>query len=89
MFPVFIIILSICKLCVQVESSLTVQVGEPRGAAGGEPALVGSDVPLPEDGFTHEVRIFYLPVTEVPAFLMLFPFRFWVVINAYFFQCVH
>ncbi len=43
------------------ENSLTIQVGEPHGAAGLEPVLAGSDVPLPEDGFTQEVKYFYLP----------------------------
>jgi hypothetical protein len=52
---------------------------------GGEPALAGSDVPLPEDGFTHEVEYFYLPYCEVAAYLMLFLFRLWIVTNAYFF----
>ncbi len=64
---------------------MTAQVGEPRGAAGGEPALAGSDVPLPEDGFTQEVEYFYLPYFEVAAYLMRFLFRLWIVTNAYFF----
>ncbi len=29
-----------------------------------EPVLAGSDVPLPEDGFTHEVNCFNLPYFE-------------------------
>ncbi len=29
-----------------------------------EPVLAGSDVPLPEDGFTHEVNCFNLPYSE-------------------------
>ncbi len=47
-----------CNLCSQVENSSTAQVGEPHGAAVVEPVLAGSDVPLPEDGFTHEVKYF-------------------------------
>jgi hypothetical protein len=57
-FLIYYLFFSICNLCSQVENSLTVQVSEPRGAAGGEPALAGSDVPLPEDGFTQEVEYF-------------------------------
>ncbi len=42
----------------QVESSSTAQVGGPQDAVGDvEPVLAGSDVPLPEDGFTHEVIV--------------------------------
>jgi len=53
---------SICNLCSQVENSSTAQVGGPHDAADvGEPVLAGSDVPLPDDGFTHEVKWFILP----------------------------
>jgi hypothetical protein len=54
---------SACNLCSQVESSSTAQVGGPQDADVGvvEPVLAGSDVPLPEDGFTHEVNCFNLP----------------------------
>ena len=53
---------STCNLCSQVENSSTAQVGGPHDAADVvEPALAGSDVPLPEDGFTHEVNRFLLP----------------------------
>jgi hypothetical protein len=88
-FLVYYLFFSICNLCSQVENSLTAQVGEPRGAARGEPALAGSDVPLPEDGFIQEVEYLYLPYFEVAAYLMLFLFRLWIMINAYFFQRVH
>ncbi len=48
-------------LCSQVENSSTAQVGGPQDAVGVvEPALAGSDVPLPEDGFTHEVTVIIL-----------------------------
>ncbi len=46
-----------------------------------EPALAGSDVPLPEDGFTHEVTGYNFRAT----YLMLFLFRLMVLINADFF----
>jgi hypothetical protein len=53
---------STCNLCSQVENSSTAQVGGPHEAADVvEPILAGSDVPLPEDGFTHEVNCFNLP----------------------------
>jgi hypothetical protein len=53
---------STCNLCSQVENSSTAQVGGPHDAADVvEPDLAGSDVPLPEDGFTHEVKWFILP----------------------------
>ncbi len=43
----------------QVENSSTAQVGGPQDAVGeAAPVLAGSDVPLPEDGFAHEVIIF-------------------------------
>jgi hypothetical protein len=61
-------IFSTCKLCSQVENSSTAQVGEARGAAVVEPGLAGSDVPLPEDGFTHEVKYFNLPYFESRIF---------------------
>jgi len=51
-------------LCLQVENSSTAQVGGPQGADVVEPVLAGSDVPLPEDGFTHEVNSFNLPYFE-------------------------
>ncbi len=42
----------------QVENSSTAQVGGPQDAVSVvEPTLAGSDVPLPEDGFTHEVIV--------------------------------
>ncbi len=45
-------------LCSQVENSSTAQVGGPQDAADVvEPTLAGSDVPLPEDGFAHEVIV--------------------------------
>ena len=43
----------------QVENSSTAQVGGPQDAVGDAvPVLAGSDIPLPEDGFAHEVIIF-------------------------------
>jgi hypothetical protein len=51
-------------LCLQVENSSTAQVGGPQGADVVEPVLAGSDVPLPEDGFTHEVNFFNVPYLE-------------------------
>jgi len=45
-------------LCSQVENSSTAQVGGPQDAVDVvEPTLAGSDVPLPEDGFAHEVIV--------------------------------
>ncbi len=45
-------------MCSQVENSSTAQVDGPQDAADVvEPTLAGSDVPLPEDGFTHEVIV--------------------------------
>jgi len=42
----------------QVENSSTAQVGGPQDAVGeAGPVLVGPDVPLPEDGFAHEVIV--------------------------------
>jgi hypothetical protein len=62
-------------LCSQVESSSTAQVGGPQDAVGVvEPALAGSDVPLPEDGFTHEV-IVSVTLFLRAAYLVLFLFR--------------
>ncbi len=59
----------------QVENSSTAQVGGPQDAASVvEPALAGSDVPLPEDGFTHEV-IVSVTLFLRAAHLMLFLFR--------------
>ena len=50
---------STCNLCSQVENSSTAQVGGPQDAVGeAAPVLAGSDIPLPEDGFAHEVIIF-------------------------------
>jgi hypothetical protein len=62
-------------LCSQVENSSTTQVGEPQDAVDVvEPALAGSDVPLPEDGFAHEV-IVSITLFVRAAYLMLFLFR--------------
>ena len=59
----------------QVENSSTAQVGGPQDAVSVvEPALAGSDVPLPEDGFTHEV-IVLVTLSLRAAHLMLFLFR--------------
>ena len=68
-FPYLLFIFSTCNLCSQVENSSTAQVGGPQGADVDvvEPVLAGSDVPLPEDGFTHEVN-FYLPYFESRIF---------------------
>ncbi len=67
-FPCLLFIYSTCNLCSQVEDSSTVQVGGPHDAADAvEPVLAGSDVPLPEDGFTHEVNC-YLPYFESRIF---------------------
>ena len=53
---------STCNLCSQVENSSTAQVGGPHDAADVvEPDLAGSDVSLPEDGFTQKVKWFILP----------------------------
>ncbi len=61
-------------LCSQVENSSTAQVGGPQDAVGVvEPALAGSDVPLPEDGFTHEV-IVSVTLFLRAAYVMLFLF---------------
>jgi hypothetical protein len=69
-------------LCSQVENSSTAQVGGPQDAVGVvEPALAGSDVFLPEDGFTHEVTGYNFRA----AYLMFFLFRLMVLINAGFF----
>jgi hypothetical protein len=58
-FLIYSSIFSTCNLCSQVESSSTARVGGPHDAADVvEPVLAGSDVPLPEDGFTHEVNCF-------------------------------
>jgi hypothetical protein len=54
----------------QVETSSTAQVGGPHAAGADvvEPVLVGSDVPLPDDGFTHEVKYFNLPYFDSRIF---------------------
>ena len=58
---IFLICFLISQLVIlysQVENSSTAQVGGPQDAVGDvEPVLAGSDVPLPEDGFTHEVIV--------------------------------
>jgi hypothetical protein len=67
-FPYLLFIFSTCNLCSQVKNSSTAQVGGPHDAADVvEPVLAGSDVPLPEDGFTHEVNC-YLPYFESRIF---------------------
>ncbi len=59
----------------QVENSSTAQVGGPQDAVGAvEPTLAGSDVPLPEDGFTNEVIVLVTLFLRA-AHLMLFLFR--------------
>ena len=77
---------STCTLCWQVEISSTAQVGGPQGADVDvvEPVLAGSDVPLPEDGFTHEVNCFNLPYSE-SRISNAFSFRLLELINADFF----
>ena len=73
-------------MCSQVENSSTAQVGGPHDAADvGEPVLAGSDVPLPEDGFTHEVKWFILPYFLRAACFNAFLFRLLVLIKADFF----
>jgi hypothetical protein len=69
-FPYLLFNFSTCNLCSQVENSSTAQVGGPQGADVDvvEPVLAGSDVPLPEDGFTHEVNYLILRA----AYLMLY-----------------
>ncbi len=58
-FLYLLFIFSTCNLYWQVETSSTAQVGGPHDAADVvEPVLAGSDVPLPEDGFIHEVNCF-------------------------------
>ena len=84
LFSLLVIFSQLVILCSQVENSSTAQVGGPQDAVGVgvvEPALSGSDVPLPEDGFTHEVTGYNFRV----AYLMLFLFRLMVLINADFF----
>jgi hypothetical protein len=84
-FPYLLFIFSTCNLCSQVENSSTAQVGGPHDAADVvEPVLAGSDVPLPEDGFTHEVNCFNLPYSE-SRISNAFSFRLLVLINADFF----
>ncbi len=59
----------------QVENSSTAQVGGPQDAVGEvEPTLAGSDVPLPEDGFAHEVIVLVTLFLRA-AHLMLLLFR--------------
>ena len=68
-FPILLFDFSTCNLCSQVENSSTAQVGGPQDAADVvEPVLAVSDVPLPEDGFTHEVKCFNLPYFESRIF---------------------
>jgi hypothetical protein len=56
---------STCNLCSQVENSSTAQVGGPQDAVDVvEPTLAGFDVPLPDDGFTHEVNCLNIPYFE-------------------------
>ena len=75
---IFLICFLISQLVIlysQVENSSTPQVGGPHDAADVvEPVLAGSDVPLPEDGFTHEV-IVSVTLFLRAAHLMLFLFR--------------
>ncbi len=81
----FFFIFSTCNLCLQVENSSIGQVGGPHDAADVvEPVLAGSDVPLPEDRFTHEVNCFNLPYSE-SRISNAFSFRLLVLINADFF----
>ena len=85
-FPYLLFVFSTCTLCWQVEISSTAEVGGPQGADVDvvEPVLAGSDVPLPEDGFTHEVNCFNLPYSE-SRISNAFSFRHLVLINADFF----
>jgi hypothetical protein len=84
-FPYLLFNFSTCNLCLQVENSSTAQVGGPHDAADVvEPVLAGSDVPLPEDGFTHEVNCFNLPYSE-SRISNAFSFRLLMLINADFF----
>jgi hypothetical protein len=75
---IFLICFLISQLVIlysQVENSSTAQVGGPQDAVGEvEPTLAGSDVPLPEDGFTHEVIVLVTLFLRA-AHLMLFLFR--------------
>ena len=67
-FPYLLLIFSTCNLCSQVENSSTAQVGGLHDAVDVvELVLAGSNVPLPEDGFTHEVNC-YLPYFESRIF---------------------
>ncbi len=69
------LIFQLVILCSQVENSSTAQVGGPQDAVGEvKPTLAGSDVPLPEDGFTHEV-IVSVTLFLRAVHLMLFLFR--------------
>ena len=71
-FPYLLFNFSTCNLCSQVENSSTARVGGPHDAADVvEPVLAGSDVPLPEDGFTHEVNCFNFYLILRAAYLML------------------
>ncbi len=58
LFFIFFISSQLVILYSQVENSSTAQVGGPQDAVGeAVPVLAGSDIPLPEDGFAHEVII--------------------------------
>ncbi len=58
-FFICFIISQLVILYSQVENSSTAQVGGPQDAVGDAvPVLEGSDIPLPEDGFAHEVNFF-------------------------------
>jgi hypothetical protein len=85
-FPDLLLIFLTCNLCSQVENSSTAQVGGPHDAEVVEPVLAGSDVPLPDDGFTHEVNCFNLPYFESRIFNVFFFLGSGMVINAYFFS---
>ena len=74
-FFICFIISQLVILYSQVENSSTAQVGGPQDAVGDAvPVLAGSDVPLPEDGFTHEV-IVSVTLFLRAAHLMLFLLR--------------
>ncbi len=74
-FFFFVCNFSTFNLCSQVENSSTAQVGGPQDAADVvEPTLAGSDVPLPDDGFTHEVNCLSIPYLESCVF-NVFSFR--------------
>ena len=74
-FFICFIISQLVILYSQVENSSTAQVGGPQDAVGDAvPVLAGSDIPLPEDGFAHEVIIFVTSFLGA-AYLMPFLFR--------------